>query len=131
LHNITPSHEVFVSQASVPHEGTTRQYRRGNNRATVRYSCAPATIGRLFFGEEEQYQHAWVVNLSCQGVGLVLPRPVTIDTPIIVQMRSADSTTLHELQARVAHCTAHTFGDWMIGCAFDDPLSTELLDNLL
>jgi hypothetical protein len=97
----------------------------------VRYGCAPATIGRLFLDEEPGFQHAWVVNLSRNGIGLVLPRPVSVDTPILIQIRSNDLTAIHELSARVAHCTSHNFGDWMVGCSFDEPLSVELLDNLL
>ena len=123
--------EVCVSKTSVPHDETSRQRRCSNNRATVRYRCAPATIGRLYVGEDHEFQHAWVVNLSKTGIGFVLARPIPCGTPVVIQMRANVTQTINKLIAQVVHCTAQLQNDWMIGCEFADPVSPELLDYLL
>ncbi len=120
-----------MSQISSPQDGTAQERRRGNKRATVRYRCAPATIGKLYLGEDHEFQHAWVVNLSRTGVGFVLARPLPCGTPVSIQMRGNEDAVLHELVAQVCHCTVQLQGDWMVGCAFGDLLSPDLLDNLL
>jgi PilZ domain len=109
----------------------TRLRRPANNRAMVRYRCAPATIGRLYVGEDHEFQHAWVANLSQNGVAFVLARSIPSGTPILIQIRGIANPVLYGLPAQVVHCTEQLEGDWMIGCSFEEPLSTELLDNLL
>ena len=119
-----------MSQASLPQEGTARRC-RSNHRATVRYRCAPATIGKVYLGDDTELQHAWVLNLSATGVGLTLARPLPIGTPIVVQMRGNDAATLYEITGHVVHCTAYPQDEWMLGCEFSDPLAGADLDNLL
>jgi hypothetical protein len=123
--------EVFVSQISLPQDGIGRSRRRGNNRATVRYRCAPATIGKLYLNEDHEFQHAWVVNLSRTGIGFLLARPLPSGTAVLIHMRGNEDSTMHEMPAQVVHCTVQLQGEWMVGCVFDDLLSPELLDNLL
>jgi hypothetical protein len=121
---------VCVSQVPVQHHVIITR-RRGNSRATVRYRCAPATIGRLYIGADDEFQHAWIVNLSETGAGFVLPRAIPSGSSVLIQIRAAESAIVQEVTATVVHCTDQLLGDWMIGCVFDEPLSPEMLDTLL
>ena len=118
-----------MSQTSPPTTPTAAG--RGNKRATVRYRCAPATIGKLYVSDDHEYQHAWVLNLSAQGIGLILTRPVAAGTFVVIHLRSNDPARTYELTAHVVHCTALPHGEWNLGCELVNPLSLEDLDLLL
>jgi hypothetical protein len=104
---------------------------RGNARVTVRYRCAPATLGRLYVGEDHEFQQAWVVDLSQGGIGLLVSRPVPIGISAVIRMRAGDRGETQALTARVIHCTLHASGEWLVGCAFAQPLTRERLESLL
>lgn len=102
---------------------------RGNQRATVRYRCAPATVGKLYFADDHEFQRAWIINLSKTGVGLVLARPLPVGAFFIVQMRGARGP--FEMPAQVVHATRQTQTDWLIGSELIQPLTDEELETLL
>lgn len=104
---------------------------RSNKRATVRYRCAPATIGKLYISEDHEYQHAWVVNLSLAGAGLILTRPVPVGNLVMMHIKSNEPTKTYELVAHVVHCTSLPHGEWSVGCELVHSLSAEDLDLLL
>ena len=120
-----------MSKATAPPSGTIKSQPRGNARATVRYRCAPATLGRVALPEDHELQHAWVLNLSLTGAGLTVPRPVPAGIDATIHIRSTDGRTHYELPARIAHCTEQPQGDWSLGCEFLKPLSPDDLDHLL
>ncbi len=119
-----------MSQTRVPPNQTTAAS-RGNKRATVRYRCAPATIGKLYVSDDQEYQHAWVLNLSTQGIGLILPRPVPVGTFVVIHIKSTDANRTYELAGNVMHCTSLPHGEWNVGCELVQALSSEDLDLLL
>jgi hypothetical protein len=121
--------EDDVSQTSVPPNPGAAS--RGNKRATVRYRCAPATIGKLYVSEDHEYQHAWVLNLSTSGAGLILSRAVPLGTFVMIQVKSSDPSKTYELTAHVVHCNSLPHGEWNLGCELVSPLSLEDLDLLL
>jgi hypothetical protein len=124
--------EAFVSQTSVPpNQSAGPATSRGNKRATVRYRCAPATIGKLYVTDDHEFQHAWILNLSVSGMGLVLTRPINSGSFVIIHIKSNDGTKTYELTAHVAHCTALPHGEWSVGCELVHSLSPEDLDLLL
>ena len=100
-------------------------------RATVRYRCAPATRGRLFIANSYQSLQAWVVNLSVTGAGLLLNQPVEADSWVLIELESPTTSLTLEVSARVAHATRQPDGNWLLGCAFAKPLSTDELDAML
>jgi hypothetical protein len=120
-----------VSQTSLPHGGSAKPLAGSYQRATVRYRCAPATIGKVFINDDHEYQPAWVSNLSLGGVGLQIQRPVDLGTMILVQIRSPLTNQMHKLPAQVAHCFQVPQGEWYLGCEFIAAISHELLDELL
>jgi hypothetical protein len=106
-----------------------RRLARGNHRASVRYRCAPATSGKLYVADDQEYQQAWIMNLSKTGVGLVSPRPLPAGVLLTIRMRGAKGSV--DLTAHVVHCTSQSPNEWLIGCELLQPLQDEVLDTLL
>lgn len=102
-----------------------------NRRATVRYHCGPATPGRVVVAGKQELIRAWVLDISLGGVALLLPRPLEVGLDIILQMKGTAARSSCRLGASVAHVTQHVNGDWIIGCAFHEPLTRDQLDELL
>jgi hypothetical protein len=116
--------------SSLPAE-QARKIARGNQRATVRYRCAPAATGKLFLADDQECQRAWLINLSKRGLGLMLARPLPIGSTILVNLRGNDRRTLYELSGHVVHVTLQTQTDWLIGCELITALSDDDLDAIL
>lgn len=119
-----------MSRTTAPRAGAPLSTPRGNARATVRYRCAPATIGKVYLGDDHEYQHAWVLNLSVTGIGLSLPRPIPAGSEATIQIRGNDGKT-YDLYTRIVHCTEQPHHDWSVGGEFVQPLTADDLDNLL
>jgi hypothetical protein len=102
-----------------------------NQRATIRYQCAPATAGRVAVAEDREFQRAWVLDLSSKGIGLELTRTLPIGTLVIVQLKGAHNGKIYEFPAHVIHATPTPTGDYIIGCELVTRLSDEDLEALL
>jgi hypothetical protein len=121
-----------VPQPYVPLEtGDFRLSPWANHRATVRYQCPPATPGRVILVADQEFQRAWIQDLSLAGVGLNLSRPLPLGTFVIIQIKSVLTKKLYELPARVAHSTLKPNGDWLVGCELTARLTDDDLDALL
>jgi len=102
---------------------------RVNQRATVRYRCAPATSAKLTLPGDEEYQRAWVINISKKGVGMLSPCALPKDAIVVLQMRGVKGPV--DLAAQVVHATLHNQTEWVIGCELIQPLDDDQLDALL
>lgn len=120
-----------MSQASVPQEGLATPSARGNRRVCVRYRCAPATVGKVIAADDQEFQRAWILDLSLKGIGMELTRPLPVGNLVIVTIRSSDGTKVHELSATVMHCEQVPQGHWHVGCSLTAPLTPDELDQLL
>jgi hypothetical protein len=100
-----------------------------NRRAAVRYQCGLATPGRLLLVDGQQWQRAWVLDLSLTGVGLLLNQPLEQGSEVMVVLKSATET--FELAAHACHSSRQQDGDWIVGCEFKSKLTREQLDALL
>ena len=120
-----------MSQIGVSHEGSAKSVSRGNKRVSIRYRCAPATVGKVISANDQEFQRAWILDLSLTGLGMELSRPLEPGHLIIVTIRSSDGTKTHELSAIVMHCDLSLQGSWYVGCGLTVPLSRDDLDQLL
>jgi hypothetical protein len=100
-------------------------------RATVRYRCPPATLGRLFIANSYQSLSAWVLNLSVNGAGLLLGDPLESGTWLLLELESLARDLTLEISARIVHATRQADGNWLLGCAFANRLSDDELDAVL
>ena len=119
----------------------TKESRADRARKLGRLSCdcplslaAPATYGRIFLDEQEndqEYQRAWLADLSQTGVGLVMIRSVPVNALIHILLRTSTTHQLMHLQGEVAHATLQASGEWLIGCRLSRALTVDELDELL
>lgn len=120
-----------MSQTSVSQEGLAKSVSRGNRRVSIRYRCAPATVGKVISASDQEFQRAWILDLSLHGIGMELSRPLDPGHLIIVTIRSSDGKSMHEVSATVMHCDLSLQGSWYVGCKLNVPLSRDELDQLL
>jgi hypothetical protein len=102
-----------------------------NRRAAVRWRSAPATPGLLFLPDDCTTLIGWVTDLSVGGVGLVLSRPLALDTAIQLELGGPSRLPCLCVEARVVRVTPQRGGDWIVGCEFRRQLSEDELDSLL
>jgi PilZ domain len=100
-------------------------------RREPRYHCGPATLGQVHVTDADQSRRGWILDLSVNGVGLLLPQPLALDTLFVLHLKSTTGDRRYELPGRVVHATTQLSGDWLIGCHFADPLTADDLDALL
>jgi hypothetical protein len=100
-------------------------------RSGVRYRCALATLGHVHFPDSGENQEAWICNLSRRGVGLNLSQALEADTTLIIKLKSSVNNKAIKFPARVIHATPEADGTWRIGCELLEPLTPEMLDELL
>jgi hypothetical protein len=75
-----------------------------------------------------------VRNISRGGVGLLLRHCFRPGTSLSVELRAGTGAVLRTVTLRVVHATPDDDGGtpcWLLGCAFDQPLSADELDALL
>ena len=120
-----------MSQTNASPEGSVKPAARGNRRVTVRYRCAPATVGKVFAVDDHEFQRAWILDLSIKGLGMELCRPIEPGHLVLIAVRSNDGKKMHELSARVMNCDPAAKGIWHVGCELLIPLSLDELDQLL
>lgn len=118
-----------MSQTSVP-PGKVK-FASGNRRATVRYRCAPATIGKVVSTDDHELQIACIIDLSLTGIGMQVPRPIDAGRMVVVAVKSTDGKRTFDLSANVVHCNAVPHNEWYLGCRLTTPLTPEDLDCLL
>src|SRR5262245_20737025 len=87
---------------------------RANRRATVRYRCAPATQGKIARTDDQEFQRAWILDVSVNGIGLETSRQVEVGELVVVHLKS--QTRSYQLAGHVAHATQRPDGTWLIGC---------------
>jgi hypothetical protein len=118
-------------QETFVHAGTSHASAADERRASIRYRCHHWVRYRP--QPVEQHEQCWARarDLSVGGVGMLTNRHLTAQTALVIEFRSPTSQACFTLSARVAHATRDGAGNWVIGCAFDQPLSEEELDALL
>jgi hypothetical protein len=98
--------------------------RLASRRAIV---CSPA---------ERSREPGWagrLENISQGGFGLLLEHRFRPGTAVAVDFRDNDGTSLHTIRACVVHAKAVLVDGcccWLLGCAFDRPLSENELAAL-
>jgi hypothetical protein len=100
-------------------------------RCEPRYHCGLATLGRFVAGQPHELHRVWVLNLSTRGTGLLLAQPLSVETLLVLHLKSTAGDRRYELPGRVVHATVQISGDWLVGCEFADPLSADDLEALL
>ena len=97
-------------------------------RTYVRLSCDLDATCRATGSTREVGWPAKVRDISLGGLGLVLKHCFPPGTDLAVELRDVAETFQRIVRVRVMHATAaHIDGNscWLLGCAFDAPLTAE------
>ena len=108
-----------------------KDLRKDRFRTGERYHCALATLGHLLFPDSGEHQQAWVFNLSEKGIGLNLQQPLELDTSLVIKLKSPVHDKAIKMAARVIHATPEADGSWRVGCQLLEPLTPDMLEELL
>jgi hypothetical protein len=100
-------------------------------RTSVRYRCALATLGHIYFPGTGERMETWIANLSEGGIGLNLNCTLAAGTSVMIYLKGPNESTTVSLLARVIHSTKETDGSWRVGCEFASKLQPDMLDALL
>jgi PilZ domain len=90
--------------------------------------CQPLTTA-----DAEEAKTGWLGRIrdaSPGGIALLLKQRFELGTVLSVEIATRPEGRPHHL-VRVVHATPAKKGDWLIGCAFANPLSQEELQNFL
>lgn len=121
-----------MSQSSNPSRPDSEETPGIERRIRARFSsnletfCQPGT-GRL----ENFWWTARVRDISSSGIGLILHRRFDPGTVLAVELQNNAQSIAVTIQARVMHVKAMGEGDWVHGCAFNQPLPEPDLKQLL
>ena len=119
-----------MTQIQASQAGSAQPAATGNRRAIVRYRCAPATVGKVYYAADHEFQRAWILDLSRKGIGIELCRPLQAGHLILITIRGNDGK-VRELSGRIIHCEALPPDHWSVGCELLAPLSPDELEQLL
>ena len=120
-----------MSQPGMTKESKARSIAAQNRRASIRYRCAPATLGKIISTDDHEMQRAWVLDLSQKGIGMQVARPIESGRLVIIAMKSNIDAKIFELPAHIVYCNPLAHGEWHAGCELITPLTPEELEQLL
>src|SRR5262249_40016246 len=93
-------------------------------RTGPRRRCQAAHMVRMLARPGFPSFKALVRDVSPQGLGLLLDRPLEPGTMLAIQLRGCRQRGLScVLTARVRHCTELAEGAWVVGCSLSRRLS--------
>lgn len=95
-------------------------------RLSVRFPCALGASYRA--GDAPGPAVHWeasACDVSVEGVGLVMDRPVETGTLLGLDLRSDDPSLAYTVHARVIHSRERPDGRWHVGCSFTRRLTPD------
>jgi hypothetical protein len=120
-----------MSTRGLPGVAAATQPRIGNRRITIRYRCAPATPGKVVVSDDQEFQRAWIENLSRGGVGLYLNKPIANGSVVSVQLKASLGSSVYEMAGQVMYSVLREPYGWYVGIEFLEALTDDTLDLLL
>jgi hypothetical protein len=95
-------------------------------RAWLRFSCDPDRPARasVLISPGDKIT-ARVQNIAAGGVGLIVPRHCQPGMSLRLELIDPSGRTSRPIQARVIHSSQQGPDEWIVGCAFSNPLSEE------
>jgi hypothetical protein len=66
-----------------------------------------------------------VRDISIHGIGLLAKEPFATGTAFLIETGPPGKTLATELSVELRHATKLPDGDWLLGCTFSRPLTTE------
>jgi c-di-GMP-binding flagellar brake protein YcgR len=102
-----------------------------DQRAWQRFPCAVEGTYQLVRAPDGGQREATVVNISANGVGLLLNVAIEVGTLLNLHLHRAGEHSDLEILACVVRVTQVEVGQWLLGCNFISELSEEQARGLL
>jgi hypothetical protein len=102
-----------------------------DQRKWVRYACSTRASFEVVSDPASTQHTAEVINLSANGVGLLVAVQIDPGALLNVTLLAASSSASRTMLCCVVHVTSHNAGQWALGCNFIRQLSEEDLQALL
>jgi hypothetical protein len=102
-----------------------------NRRLTIRYAGGAHTEANMASSPLSPFQKVRIRDVSQGGVMLILPGCPTVGATIFLQMTNTLLDFTYDLPAEVRHARLDERGCWLVGVAFEQPLSLGDLDALI
>jgi hypothetical protein len=102
-----------------------------NRRLTIRYAGGAHMDANLTNNPLSPFQKVRIQDISQGGVSLILPQRPALGATILLQMTNHVLGFTCDLAGEVRHVTPDERGSWLVGLAFEQPLSLSELDGLI
>jgi PilZ domain len=89
---------------------------RAERRALVRFRCERACTTGRFITNTYRTLPAQLVDISPQGLGLLLDQPLPMGTRLNIEFEDDTTALPIELLAEIVNVTAQADGSWRCGC---------------
>jgi hypothetical protein len=95
-------------------------------RASIRYRLEQAATGRAFISNSFRSLASRVIDLSREGIGLLVHQALEVGTRVEIALEGPGSVPV-ELVAEVVNCREEPDGHWRCGCVLVWKLTDEEL----
>jgi hypothetical protein len=102
-----------------------------SRRNSARQPSSRPLPRRLCAGDAREQLDAWILDLSVNGIGLVVDKPVEVGTLLLLELETCPQAAPLTVWANVVHCQPTGDGEYRIGCQFVTPLADDDLEVLL
>jgi hypothetical protein len=103
---------------------------QADERRAVRHPCQMEGTCRALLPDTEPLWSATVLDISRQGIALLLSRELDRGTGLVVTLRDVHGAS-HILEASVVFCRPHPTGKWWAGCEPADELTEEQVNGMV
>jgi hypothetical protein len=102
-----------------------------DRRGAQRCMSARPIPRRIYRVEDFQPLDAWIVDVSCGGVALLLSEPLESGVTLFIELESLPEAPPVKVWASVVRSVPADSGDWLVGCELVNCLSERALGTLL
>ena len=102
-----------------------------NRRAFERCASTRPFPRRIYNVEDYAPLDAWILDVSCAGLALLVPKPLPLGSILFVELETVPEAAPVKVWATVVRCQPNETGEWLMGCELVNPLSKARLEDLL
>lgn len=104
---------------------------QAEQRRSLRYPCYLRAKCRPFGTPPDQDRAGVARDVSAGGANLILEQPFLPGTLLLLELGAAGDCSARLVRARVLRAAEQTPGEWVLGCAFEDELARQAVQDLL
>jgi hypothetical protein len=116
---------------TIPGDQSASAVYKVERRASVRLQSTAAGFCQSLSRQREESWQAIVRDISCNGIGLLLPRRFEPGALLTIELAEAGTERKHLLLVRVVRAAPQPENKWLLGCALMNPLAEDEVRLLL